>query len=38
MLARETERLHRMVESLLSFGRMDVDAHAWHLESLDSLC
>jgi signal transduction histidine kinase len=35
LLARETERLHRMVESLLSFGRMDVDAYSWHLESAD---
>lgn len=32
LLARETERLHRMVESLLSFGRMDVGAYAWKLE------
>ena len=31
LLARETERLHRMVESLLSFGRMDVDAYSWQL-------
>jgi len=35
LLARETERLHRMVESLLSFGRMDVDAYAWQLEPAD---
>jgi signal transduction histidine kinase len=35
LLARETERLHRMVESLLSFGRMDVDAYSWNLESAD---
>jgi signal transduction histidine kinase len=35
LLARETERLHRMVESLLSFGRMDVDAYAWQLEVAD---
>jgi len=32
LLARETERLHRMVESLLSFGRMDGHAYTWHLE------
>jgi signal transduction histidine kinase len=32
LLARETERLHRMVESLLSFGRMDADAYTWQLE------
>jgi hypothetical protein len=32
LLAHETERLHRMVESLLSFGRMDVDAYSWQLE------
>jgi signal transduction histidine kinase len=35
LLARETERLHRMVESLLSFGRMDVNAFTWHLEPAD---
>jgi signal transduction histidine kinase len=35
LLARETERLHRMVESLLSFGRMDVDAYSWQLEHTD---
>lgn len=35
LLAHETERLHRMVESLLSFGRMDVGAYAWQLEPLD---
>ena len=32
LLARETERLHRLVESLLSFGRMDVNAYSWQLE------
>jgi signal transduction histidine kinase len=32
LLARETERLHRMVESLLTFGRMDVKAYTFHLE------
>lgn len=35
LLAHETERLHRMVESLLSFGRMDVDAYTWQLEPAD---
>jgi signal transduction histidine kinase len=35
LLANETERLHRMVESLLSFGRMDAGAHSWQLERLD---
>jgi signal transduction histidine kinase len=29
LLARETERLHRMVESLLSFGRLEAAAHVW---------
>jgi len=32
LLAHETERLHRMVESLLSFGRIEAGAYAWHLE------
>lgn len=32
LLAHETERLHRMVESLLSFGRMDAGAYPWKLE------
>lgn len=35
LLAHETERLHRMVESLLSFGRIDVGAYAWRLEPAD---
>lgn len=35
LLAHETERLHRMVESLLSFGRMDVDAYNWQLETAE---
>ncbi|MBI1876258.1 MAG: hypothetical protein HYS05_20530 [Acidobacteria bacterium] len=35
LLAQETERLHRMVESLLSFGRIDVGAYAWRLEPAD---
>lgn len=36
LLAHETERLHRMVESLLSFGRIEVGAYAWHLEPADA--
>ena len=32
LLAHETERLHRMVESLLSFGRMEAEAYGWQLE------
>jgi len=36
LLARETERLHRMVESLLSFGRMEAGAYAWRLEAADA--
>ena len=32
LLANETERLHRMVESLLSFGRIEVGAYAWNLQ------
>ena len=35
LLAGETERLQRMVETLLSFGRMDAAAHVWKLEPLD---
>jgi signal transduction histidine kinase len=34
LLSRETERLHRMVETLLSFGRIEAGAYAWHLEAL----
>jgi signal transduction histidine kinase len=34
LLANETERLHRMVESLLSFGRIEAGAYAWQLEPL----
>lgn len=30
LLSRETARLHRMVESLLSFGRIEAGAYAWH--------
>jgi signal transduction histidine kinase len=36
LLARETERLHRMVESLLSFGRIEAGAYAWRLEPHDA--
>jgi signal transduction histidine kinase len=36
LLAHETERLHRMVESLLSFGRIEVGAYAWRLEPADA--
>lgn len=32
LLANETERLHRMVETLLSFGRIEAGAYAFHLE------
>lgn len=32
LLAHETDRLHRMVESLLSFGRIEAGAYAWRLE------
>jgi two-component system phosphate regulon sensor histidine kinase PhoR len=35
LLARETERLHRMVESLLSFGLIDAGAHPWRLEEVE---
>ena len=35
LLSRETERLHRMVESLLSFGRIEAGAYAWHLEPVE---
>ena len=34
LLAGETERLQRMVETLLSFGRVDAGAHVWKLEPL----
>jgi signal transduction histidine kinase len=36
LLGRETERLHRMVESLLSLGRIDAGAYVWRLESSDA--
>ena len=35
LLAGETDRLQRMVETLLSFGRVDAGAHVWKLEPLD---
>jgi signal transduction histidine kinase len=34
-LAHETERLHRIVESLLSFGRIESGAYAFHLAEED---
>jgi signal transduction histidine kinase len=34
-LARATERLHRLVEALLDFGRMESNAMPYHMESLD---
>lgn len=36
LLAHETERLHRMVESLLSFGRIEAGEYSWHLEPADT--
>ena len=36
LLAHETERLHRLVESLLSFGRIEVSAYAWRLGPADA--
>jgi signal transduction histidine kinase len=35
LLSHETERLYRMVEGLLSFGRIEAGAYAWRLETLD---
>jgi signal transduction histidine kinase len=35
LLAHETERLHRMVETLLSFGRIDAGAYAFRLQPTD---
>ncbi len=35
-LRRESERLHRLVESILDFGRMEVGAREYQLESLDT--
>ena len=36
LLSRETDRLHRMVEGLLSFSRMQAGAYAWRLEPTDA--
>jgi len=36
ILLRETERLHRLVENLLDFGRMEASAHEYRLEPLDA--
>jgi signal transduction histidine kinase len=36
LLANETERLHRLVESLLSFGRIEGGAYAWQLTTADA--
>ena len=36
LLAHETERLHRMVESLLSFGHIEAGGYAWRLEPVDA--
>jgi signal transduction histidine kinase len=35
LLSHETERLHRMVESLLSFGRIEAGGYGWRLEAAD---
>ena len=35
LLSRETRRLHGMVESLLSFGRLEASAYAWQLETVE---
>ena len=36
LLAHETERLQRMVETLLSFGRIEAGAYPWRLEPVDA--
>jgi signal transduction histidine kinase len=36
-LARETERLHRLVESLLNFARMEAGAFEYRFESVDAV-
>jgi signal transduction histidine kinase len=36
-LQRESERLHRLVESILDFRRMEVGAHEYRLERLDTV-
>jgi signal transduction histidine kinase len=35
-LGRNTERLHRLVESLLDFSRMETGRKPWHLRSMDA--
>lgn len=35
VLARETERLHRLVESLADFGRMEAGGHVYRFEAVD---
>jgi len=35
LLTHETERLHRLVEDLLSFGRIDAGGYAWRLQPVD---
>jgi signal transduction histidine kinase len=35
-LGRNTERLHRLVESLLDFSRMETGRKPWHLEPMDA--
>ena len=37
LLANETERLHRMVEGLLSFGRIEAGGYAWQLEPVSAV-
>jgi signal transduction histidine kinase len=36
LIAHETERLHRMVEGLLGFGRIEAGCYAWRLEPADA--
>jgi two-component system phosphate regulon sensor histidine kinase PhoR len=35
LLTRETSRLHRLVEGLLSFGRIEAGRYAWQIEPID---
>jgi signal transduction histidine kinase len=35
LLGTETERLHRIVENLLSFGRLEAGAYSWRLEPVE---
>ena len=35
LLTGEADRLHRMVETLLSFGRIEAGAYAWELRDID---